>query len=77
MKTHPSQHNTPLRYPDLTEVLKPCEHKWVALSPDYSRVIASGDTLQETLSRVDEQDRQTVIFHKVIPPEFAPTAYAL
>ena len=36
---------------DLTEILKDFENKWVVLSDDYSRVLASGDSLDDVLER--------------------------
>ena len=52
---------------DLSKLLQPYENKWVALSPDYSRVIASGETLRETAAQVREDDKEQAVFHKVLP----------
>ena len=52
---------------DLTTLLKPCENKWAALSPDYTRVVASGETWEEARANVPQGERETVIFHKVLP----------
>jgi hypothetical protein len=35
--------------------------------PDYTRVVASGETLKEVHAKVPEGDRETVVFHKVLP----------
>jgi hypothetical protein len=77
MKNHVSQKNKIVHYPNLAQILKPYEHKWVALSPDYQRVISSGDTLARTREQVRENEREKVIFHKVIPRDFAPCIYAV
>ena len=52
---------------DLTALLKSYENQWVALSPDYTHVVASGDTLKEAHAKVPQGERETVIFHKVLP----------
>lgn len=52
---------------DLSQLLKPYEDKWVAISPDYKKVIASGETLKETVAQVSPESREEVIFHKVLP----------
>ena len=48
------------------------EDKWVAIAPDYGRVIATADTLRELLRVVS--DPQAVLF-KVLPfnVSFAPS----
>ena len=61
--TMPQHHTTK----DLSKVLQPYEHKWVALSSDYTQVIASGETLRETAAQVQETERERVVFHKVLP----------
>jgi len=49
-----------------TEMLRSYEHKWVALSPDYKKVIASGDSLRETDAKlVDDRARADAVFYKV------------
>ncbi len=59
---------------NLSELLRPYEDKWVALSPDYTRVVASGDTRKEVDASVKKEERETLIFHKVLPFDalFAP-----
>jgi hypothetical protein len=59
---------------DLSQILKNRENDWVALSPDYKRVVASGKTLSDTREKVEEKERKRVIFHKVIPGGYAPTS---
>jgi hypothetical protein len=46
-------------------------NKWVALSPDYSKVIAASDNLVKLDKTVAGQD---VVFHRVLPANviFAP-----
>jgi hypothetical protein len=39
----------------------------VALSPDYTHVVASGETLKDVHAKVPEDDREHVVFHKVLP----------
>lgn len=52
---------------DLSKVFKPYENKWVALSPDRKKVVASGETLRETAAKVDSKIREKVAFSKVLP----------
>lgn len=66
-RIHSSQPNKAVVKPDLSKILKPHENKWVALSPDYERVVASGDTLKETAAQVKPDEREKVVFHKVLP----------
>jgi predicted RNase H-like HicB family nuclease len=56
----------------LPKLLKPShENKWVAIAPDYSRVIAAADTLRELLQSAKDPN---AIFFKVLPHDlsFAP-----
>jgi hypothetical protein len=57
--THNKTHNA--------QLLKPYENQWVALTRDYRRVMAHGKTLKETIARLTPHERETVIFHKVLP----------
>jgi hypothetical protein len=61
---------------DLTTILKPYENKWVALSADYTTVVASGETLKEAHAHAPEGERETVVFHKMLPFDalYIPTA---
>ena len=52
---------------DFSKILQPYENKWVALSSDYTKVIASGKTLQETAIQLEKDERESVVFHKVFP----------
>ena len=52
---------------DLSEVIKPYEDKWVALSSDQTTVVSSGDTLKEVESRLDPHQLSEVIFMRVPP----------
>ena len=53
--------------PNLSKILEPYENQWVALSPDYTHVVASGETLKDVHAKVPEDDREHVVFHKVLP----------
>lgn len=44
-----------IKAPYLKEILKPFENKWVALSPDETEVVSSGDTLTEAESKLNEK----------------------
>lgn len=61
----------PKRY-DLREILKPFENKWVALTSNNKKVVASGNTLNETASKVKDKE---VVFMKVLSfrASYAPT----
>lgn len=58
---------TIIKAPDLNKILRPFENKWVALSPDETEVVSSGDTLSEAESKLNEKERHEVVFFKVIP----------
>ena len=62
-----------LKNHDLSELLTPHLNEWVALSSDYQQIIASGDTLKDTMEKVKKEQKENVVFHKVIPPNYAPT----
>jgi len=51
---------------DLRELLKPYANKWVALSRDQRKVLASGKTLQEVATKTKEQD---TVLMKVFPSD--------
>jgi hypothetical protein len=57
--------------------LKPYENKWVAVSPDYVTVVASGGTLKEAHAHVPRGEREMVVFHKVLPFDalYIPTLF--
>lgn len=59
--------------PNLRKLSRSYENKWVALSPNRDKVIASGSSLEETVSRVDEKIRHKAAYSKVQP---ADTIYA-
>jgi Family of unknown function (DUF5678) len=50
---------------NLAELVRPYENQWVALTPDYRQVIASGETLDEVESRVEGKDLTHLVFFKV------------
>ena len=41
---------------DLTKILKHYENKWVAVTKDYKKVIASGKTLKEAMKNVKDKN---------------------
>lgn len=41
---------------DLSKTLRPYEGKWVALTKDYEKVIASGETLKEIRSKIRNKE---------------------
>jgi predicted RNase H-like HicB family nuclease len=49
------------------------ENKWVAIAPDYSRVIAASDTLRDLMRSVSDT---AAVFFRVLPRDvsFAPSA---
>lgn len=55
---------------DLREILKPYANKWVALSSDRSRVLGSGESLENVAAKITQQD---AVFMRVLP---ANTRYA-
>lgn len=60
---------------DLSQVLDAShENKWVALAPDYSRVLGVADTLRDLLRSVTDP---TAVFHRVLPRDlsFAPANF--
>jgi hypothetical protein len=58
---------------DLNDILDTShENKWVALSPDYRRVLGVSDKLADLMRRIAQRD---AIFHRVLPHDsFAPIA---
>ena len=59
---------------DLSAILDSShENKWVAIAPDYSKVIAAAGTLRDLMRSVRTRD---AIFHRVLPRDvnFAPAA---
>ena len=60
---------------DLGKILRNFENQWVALSPDYKKVVASGESLNEVESKLKPDEVRKVVFHKVPPLDsvFIPT----
>lgn len=59
---------------DLADILDAThENKWVAIAPDYGRVLAAADSLSQLMREVADPD---AIFHRVLPRGvgFAPAA---
>lgn len=51
---------------DLSELLKPYEDKWVALSYDHRKVLGAGDTLEEAEQQAKKKEKD-FIFLKLPP----------
>ena len=49
------------------------ENRWVAIAPDYSRILETADSLGDLMQSVKDKD---AIFHRVLPHDvsFAPSA---
>lgn len=64
---------------NLYPLLKPYENKWVALPPDKTRVLASGDTLAEVRQKIAVKDMPVVGFMKVVPLDsyYAPSGHEI
>jgi hypothetical protein len=58
---------TTSKAPDLSELIKPYENKWVAFSSDYRQVLAAGDTLREVDEQLEGVKKEEAVFHKVLP----------
>lgn len=60
----------PINFPAAT---KQHVNKWVALSRDYKKVIAVGNTLSEVIEKTPEQERRVIV--KVLPAlGYAPSS---
>ncbi len=55
-----------LKIPDISTLTKGYVNRWVVLSQDYKKVIASGDTLSEVLEKTVDEKRKVVF--RVLPP---------
>jgi hypothetical protein len=49
----------------LSDLVRPFENQWVALTPDYREVVSSGKTLDEVESHLEGNDLQRLVFFKV------------
>jgi len=58
-----NKQNKKINY-DLSKILKPFENKWVALTVDNQKVVASGGTLSEVALKIK---KKKVVFMKVFP----------
>ena len=54
-----------VKIPQLPSLTEKHTNKWVALSPDYTKIIAVGETLPDVLKQTSDQNKK-VIF-KVLP----------
>ncbi len=62
------------------KMLQPFENKWVALTRDHKKVIASGDTLRDVYASLEKKEvKSEPIFMKVfaLSMDYAPAEYAL
>ena len=55
----------PKKKQELADILAPFEEQWVALSPDQTEVVASGDNLDEVERQLKSEEIHEVIFMKV------------
>lgn len=51
---------------DLSNILKPYERKWVALSFDHKRVLAAGDSVREVREKTTKQNEKYLLLK--LPP---------
>ena len=54
---------------NLTELLKPYQSGWVALSSDERQVVAAAETLREARKQAERRGTHDPVFIKVIPPD--------
>jgi hypothetical protein len=54
---------------NLTEMLKPYQSGWVALSSDEKRVVGNGETLHIAQERAADHGVANAVFVKIIPPD--------
>jgi len=52
--------------------LRPYTNKWVALSANRSRVVASGNTIETVVGKISKTERKRVTFLKVFPRGYSP-----
>ncbi|MDE2018835.1 MAG: hypothetical protein KGJ13_00635 [Patescibacteria group bacterium] len=65
-----------IKVPDTSSLTQKYLNKWAALSQDYKKVIASGNTLSEVLRKTTNEKRKVVF--RVLPKlGFAPGAVFL
>jgi hypothetical protein len=57
--------STPKKKQESAYILEPFEEKWVALSPDQTEVVASGENLEEVEDQLGPDEIRHVIFMKV------------
>ncbi|MEK7169599.1 MAG: DUF5678 domain-containing protein [Patescibacteria group bacterium] len=63
-----------IKIPDTSAITKNYVDKWVVLSQDYKKVIASGKTLSEVLKKTSSEERKVVF--RVLPKlGYAPIAF--
>lgn len=51
---------------DLSNILKPYDRKWVALSFDHKRVLAAGNTVREVREKTTKQNEKYLLLK--LPP---------
>ncbi len=52
--------------------LRPFVNKWIVLSPDRSKVISSGDSIEEATSGIESADKKNTAVMKVLPAGYSP-----
>lgn len=67
----------PMKAIDLSQILKPYENQWVALSIDYKKVLGAGNSLVEVEKQAKKKAKR-FIFHKVLPfSTYIPLGYEI
>jgi len=61
------EQKTKLKTIDLSNLLKPYENKWVALSSDYKKILESGKSLEEIIKKCKKRKYKRPIYFKVLP----------
>jgi len=55
----------PEQVADLSNIIEVAhENKWVAIAPDYSRILGTADTLRDLMHSIKDND---AVFHRVLP----------
>jgi hypothetical protein len=60
-----------VKLPNIFEITKNYVNKWVALSEDYKKVLASGETLSEVLEKTSSEKR-LMVFRVLPSATYAP-----
>lgn len=63
-----------IKIPNTSGITEKYVNKWVALSQDYTKVIASGDTLSEVLKKT-VAEKKKVVFRVLPKLGYAPFSF--